>query len=282
LRDAFSILNFAGDCITMTDAYTAHARAPKQLDIIADTALSALETPRALSTISGAQTPRGLSTKTPGGLSTARVNKTPGASSTKPPGYLSTSEDDQTPGASSTKSPGLLSPDGMQKFEARRRTQGVTIPDLCATAKIHPDTYRALRRGQNLARPQTMTVLNRALAQLAAGGAASEPKTLCMVLLRVLTAQMARSIGADPAKILGQDFRAENTNDPLWLQAARLRRCAIYLMVEGVEIGKAKIGAALGLTRQAIHKCVVNIEGEREADPEFDRLMQSMIEIVKV
>jgi hypothetical protein len=78
--------------------------------------------------------------------------------------------------------------------------------------------------------------------------------------------------------MLGQDFSEESPNDPVWRQAARLRRCAIYLLVEGMFGGKrAPIAHAIGITRQAVHKGVAAIEAERMRDGAFDAMMQAAI-----
>lgn len=230
----------------MTDSYLAPAPAPKQLDIIADTILRG---------------PR----QTPGDLSTSPENKTPGD--------LSTGGKSKTPGDLSTT---------MKQIDARRKKLGVTIGKLCAAAKIHPDTYDDARAGRSRPRPVTIRKLARALAMLAAGQEGEDPRTLCQSYLQFITVDLARRSGWDPQLMLAQNFEAENTNDPVWLQASRLRRCAIYLLVEGLYLGKAKIAAAIGVTRQAVHKTVAAIESERDRDSALDTLMETMMLQLKV
>jgi hypothetical protein len=227
------------------------ARMPQQLDIVNDT---------------------GLAAGTRGVLSTSEPGQTPGYLSTKPAagtrGVLSTMDVDAAR---------KLSREVMKKLDGRRAAQNITIHQLCTAARIHPESYRSLRRGVAIARPKTMQRLQVALKRLAAGGQLDEPRTLCLALIRLATVQVARGIGVDPHLMLAQDFSQERPTDRVWLQASRIRRCAVYLLVEGLDIGKAEIGAATGASRQAVHKTVMALEAERERDGEFDALMRALM-----
>ncbi len=120
-----------------------------------------------------------------------------------------------------------------------------------------------------------------ALDRLSAGTEAQEPRTLCLALLRLITADFSKRAGWDPQLMLSQSFAEERPQDPVWLQASRMRRCAIYVLVEGLFISKAAIGKAIGHSRQAVHKTVAAIEMERDRDNAFDKAMQAMMDTVK-
>jgi hypothetical protein len=49
----------------------------------------------------------------------------------------------------------------------------------------------------------------------------------------------------------------------------------------GPDLGKANIGRAIGVSRQAVHKSVAAIEAERDRDADFDELMGGMMLQVK-
>lgn len=253
----------------MTAGYLGR-RKPRQLDIINDTALSARPE-------NGAR------------LSTARVAGNGPYLSTGPDsengGYLSIRTPLENGGDLSTKpapeNGGDLST-GFRRFDAKRRELGISIAKLCAAAGIHPNTYDTMRKGEAATRPTTMLKLRRAFNRLATGEKADAPRSLFEIGIRMFTADLARQVGADPVKVLAANFETENTNDPEWLQASRLRRAAIYLMVEGVGIAKADAGHALGITRQAVHKAVAVIELERDRDNNFDRIMREMMVMVAV
>ncbi|KPG01805.1 hypothetical protein IP86_03075 [Rhodopseudomonas sp. AAP120] len=168
-----------------------------------------------------------------------------------------------------------------KRIDTRRASLGIAVARLCSAAQIHPNTYREIRIGNCVAKSATIERLMGALDRLAAGAVVDEQRTLCLALLRMIQGQLADRTGWDRQVILSQDLKNQRPNDPLYVQAARLRRCAVYLLAEGLMIGKAALGHALGISRQAVHKTVSEIEAERDTSPEFDALMQSMMDLVK-
>lgn len=174
-----------------------------------------------------------------------------------------------------------LSTADLRRFDARRRTLRIAIPRLCAAAGIYTDTYELAKSGRSQMRPQTFAKLNAALNRLAAGQEGNEPRTLCVALVRLVTAQVARAVGADPAKVLATDLAQNRSNAPDWLQASRCRRCAVYLVVEGLGLRKAAIGHALGITRAAAQKIVKEIERERDHDAALDALLAELMTTLK-
>ncbi len=120
------------------------------------------------------------------------------------------------------------------------------------------------------------------MSRIVAGQQADVRRTICQSYLRSLTWEMATRSGWDPEMMVNQDFSGEECpNDPVWRQAARLRRCAFYLLVEILHVGKADMAHAIGISRQAVHKGVAAVEAERDRDPQFDALMQGMVDRMK-
>lgn len=230
----------------MSDSYLAPAPAPapRQLDIIADTIL------------------RGVETRTDLSTGTARETRTD----------LSTAPRAQTRTDLSTK---------LKQMAERRKKVGISVARWLAVANVTRDTYFSALKGASNIRQSTVEKLAAALDALSAGEAPAEKLSLCQAYLRSMTVQLAIKTGWDPELMLSQNFAAENSNDPVWLQASRLRRCAVYLLVEGLNLGKANIGRAIGVSRQAIHKSVAAIEAERDRDAIFDGLMSTMMLQVK-
>jgi hypothetical protein len=171
------------------------------------------------------------------------------------------------------------STDGLRRLDARRRKAKISVQDLCADAGIHANTYRFGLEGHAATSPRVMTKLKRSLDRLAAGEEPDIRRTMCMALVRFLTWHVAGLVGVDPDQVLACDFSHERPTDKVWLQAARIRRCAVYLLVEGprLRVGAATVAAAIGQKRQAVHKAVAAIETERDRDPEFDALMRSLM-----
>lgn len=223
-------------------SYLAAAPAPQQLDIIADTILSA-----------GRENRTDLSTR---GKSENRTD-------------LSTSPkiENRTD----------LSTDRAKRIAARRKQLGVSTSALASLAELHLQTYFAAMRSPASTRPSTFDALEAALDRFAGGITLPKRLTIYESRLFDLISQIAVRRGWDPELMLSQNFAAENSNDPVWLQASRLRRCAVYLMVEGMKCSKADIARLIGVSRQAIHKSVAAIEAERERDEAFHAFMGTMM-----
>ncbi|UPJ43916.1 hypothetical protein IVB40_07555 [Bradyrhizobium sp. 40] len=229
-------------------SYLAPAPAPRQLDIIADTALNLTFAPRSTNR---------------SGSSTKALNSNRSGSSTV------------------SSKPNHSGSSTIAAIDRRRKAAGVSHEKLCRAADVHLGNWFCLLRGQHAPKQATIDKLNDALDALASGEAPAQKLSLCQAYLRSVTVQLAIQRGWDPELMLSQDFTSENTNDPVWLQASRLRRCAVYLLVEGLQFGKANIGRAIGVSRQAVHKSVAAIEAERDKDAGFDVLMSSMMLQVK-
>jgi transcriptional regulator with XRE-family HTH domain len=169
----------------------------------------------------------------------------------------------------------------IKRIEARRRKLKITIRELCTAAGVRVETYADARAGRYKTQASTLDKLSDALGRLAAGREEGEPITLCLAMIRLIVRQLAERTGWDAALMLSQDFSEERTQDPVWKQAARLRRCALYLLAEGLGLKKAALAAAIGVSRQAVQKTVAEIEAERERSPDFDALMQTMMDTLK-
>ncbi|MDN3278799.1 hypothetical protein QWJ07_31370 [Frankia sp. RB7] len=219
----------------------APALAPRQLDIINDTALRA-------------------ASKTPGELSTKPKTETPGE--------LSTSQKSKTPGELSTT---------MAHIDRRRRELSVTVASLCSAAGIHGDTYEDARAGRSKVRLSTVRRLEQALDRFAIGYRPAERLTIGEKCMRDLMVEIAVYLGLDPETVLAQDYSSEKTNDDEYMRNCNVRRCAIYLMVEGMRFPKAAVARVAGFSRQAAHKTVTAIERKRQQDTELDKLLGDMM-----
>jgi hypothetical protein len=169
----------------------------------------------------------------------------------------------------------------LKKIEAIRREHEISIARLCAEARVHPNTYRELRRGSCIPLHITLVKLTSAIGRIRAGQEAAMERTIIQSFVRILTWEFSEKGGWDPQEMLAQDFSSEKTNDPVWLAGSHMRRCAIYIVVEVLGVGKAKLANAIGLTRQAVHKSVAAIECKRMDDEVFDLHMQAAVERAK-
>lgn len=77
----------------------------------------------------------------------------------------------------------------------------------------------------------------------------------------------------DPRAILGHDLSVQRPNNKQWLEAAQLRRCAVYLLVVEFGFERSAIGRALGCSRQAIAQAITWAEERCDADPALRALL---------
>jgi hypothetical protein len=169
----------------------------------------------------------------------------------------------------------------MKRIEARRKELGISVAKLCAMAGIHHNTYRMVQKVQPSVRRRTVDTLTDTLRRMAKGEKPQKPRSLLQSWIRFLTADMARRFGLDVISVLATNFEAENSNDPKWLEGSRMRRYAMYLLVEGVGLEKAAVGHAVGISRQAVFKAIAVTELERDRDGQFDRIMRdAMVDVV--
>lgn len=166
----------------------------------------------------------------------------------------------------------------LKRIETIRKQEEISIARLCAEARIHPNTYRELRLGNCVPLDITLVKLTKAIERIRAGQEAEVERKIIQSFVRLLTSDFARRGGLDPAVVLAQTFESEKTNDPVWLGSSRCRRQGIYILVEVLGVGKAKLASAIGLTRQAVHKTVAAVECERMRDSSFDSFMQSAVD----
>lgn len=233
----------------MTDSYTAPSRAPRQLDIIADTAL-------------------------------AKDLDNAVRSSTAPKNAIAVRSSTAAKSDNAVRSSTIT----ITTIEARRIKLGITVREICVEADIRTETYYNSRANRFPTLHQTLLKLDKALDRFAAGTGHNKPETLCLAVLNLLIVELSVAAGLDPDIILLMDFSSECSNDPQWRAASRIRRQAMYILVEGIEIaGKADIAHALGnITRQGVHKAISTAEKERMADPRLDETMDVFIRRLKV
>lgn len=226
----------------MTDSYLAPAPAPRQLDIIADTALAAdFANHSDLSTKTKVRNHSDLSTK---------------------PQNANHSD---------------LSTDRAKRIAARRNELGVSTSALIAAAGLYPQTYFMALRGRANTRASTFDALEKALDRFAVGYTPAGRRTIGEKCLRDLIIEISERLGLDPEAVLAQDFSSENTNDAVYMQNCHVRRCATYLMVEGMSFGKAAVARLVGVSRQAVHKTGSAIEKKRERDASLDKMLGDMM-----
>jgi len=163
-----------------------------------------------------------------------------------------------------TQMPVALSTDALAELDARRRTLGISRRRWLAEANIDVRVWERARAGQCEPQHRTLVKLSRALDRIAAGGPApAAPPSMVAAFWRIAVAFFARELGADPA--LALDDRGQSCpQDPAWLSASRARQLAFYVTHVELSVTLSALAAAIGTSKQRVHKAVCRVEDLRD------------------
>jgi transcriptional regulator with XRE-family HTH domain len=156
---------------------------------------------------------------------------------------------------------------GFAAIERRRRALGLSCRKLATAAGLSARAYARLKAGVTATmRKRTRAALHAALD--AAPRAA--PADTFVALHRGAMTLFARELGADPETVLATDFSKQTSVNPAWLMAARIRRLAMCVLADELDIPKARIAHAIGVTKQNVGQAVTQISDLRDRDPKIE------------
>lgn len=161
-------------------------------------------------------------------------------------------------------------------IEAERRKLKVPVAKLCHAAGIDARNYARIRKGARQPRGDTLAKLTAALVVLKRG----EPRARASagrVLFRMVLAQLAHSEGMDVATVLAHNPQLKATASPEWMEIAKLRDIACYMLNTVLGMPNAEVARAAGVTPPAITVAIRKVEDKREAHPELEAVF-SMFE----
>lgn len=159
------------------------------------------------------------------------------------------------------------------EIELRRQALSVSRLTLCLAANVGERTYRRLVTGAVVSQRGTLIRLRRALDQLAGAPAPAAPApSIVAAFWRSAVICLCHELKADVTLAL-DETRHSSPEDQDWVRAARARQCAFYLAHVEFSVGFAELAAAIGSSKQRVHKAVRRIEDLRD-DPELDALLE--------
>ncbi|MBX3580094.1 MAG: hypothetical protein KF723_23065 [Rhizobiaceae bacterium] len=162
-------------------------------------------------------------------------------------------------------------------IEARRVATGVTVTALERAAGLATRHYYKLLRGVWPATPATLARLELALRRARKGvGPVDRHGELVEIAYRTVLALAARELGADGSKAQVSDPGRRATQDPAWSQAAAARELAVYLLHCGCGLSQTDVGAAAGMTKQAVSTAVKRIEDRADEGSAFAAMVERL------
>lgn len=158
------------------------------------------------------------------------------------------------------------------EIELRRQALQVSRLALCLAANVGERTYRRLVTGAVVSQRGTVIRLRRALDQLSGAPKPAPAPSIVAAFWRSAVICLCHELKADVTLALDES-RHSSPEDPEWVRAARARQCAFYLAHVEFSVGFADLAAAVGSSKQRVHKAVRRIEDLRD-DPDLDALLE--------
>jgi hypothetical protein len=227
------------------------ARAPRQLDIIADTVLAAdprMAVHTASSTVAkhtASSTVKRVRTRSDNDRLLARLAR-------------------------------CIHPDIAAANKARQRL-GHSHSAFCRTAGIELNNWHKLRRGEQQPSQVTLAKIRAALSQQKV----VKPPNIIAGFHLLVVGLCADAVGEPREAVFTADMTRQRPQDPAWLRAARIQMMATYITAVELEVGNAELGRAIGQSRQAVQKSRNRIEDLRD-DAAIDAALAQVTALVSV
>lgn len=161
-------------------------------------------------------------------------------------------------------------------LEEGRKKNFVTCNALCVEAGISPSWYRVLQRDPGRGSPRVWANLMDALRRLCSVRHLPDDSRQLewhRGLYGTWLAAVCPHFGTTPAAVHAADPRRCATGNADYLNASRARQTAIYLAHTSSGIPQRALGRAVGISDPAVCQAIKKIEGRRDREPGFDRLL---------
>ena len=133
---------------------------------------------------------------------------------------------------------------------------------VARAAGMHPSHLSDVVVGRCVATRATVARIRLAVARLKSG--AADGSLQSALVFKVLLVLACVQLGIDPADVKAQGPARKASERPEWMQAAKARRLAQYVMNVSLGFAQAEVARASGVTRQAVSLAARNVENLRE------------------
>jgi len=167
-------------------------------------------------------------------------------------------------------------------IDAARREAGISIFELCAATKLSQTNYSRAKSGKSKMRPANLFALARTLTGISGNldDMARHGQGFFLVYMPV-AALVAREINVDMALVRREVASKRATLSADWMQAARVREFATYLMNTGLGIPQAALARVHNVTPAAICQMMRKVENMRD-DPAIEAMLERLEQDLRV
>jgi len=160
------------------------------------------------------------------------------------------------------------------ELDLMMKAADVSANAVTRMAGLHPRYIARLRSGEITLTLTTARRIQLAISRLKRSESNAD-SALPSACYRLAVAYVAHARGRTPDFVLASDPGKRATADPVWREAAQLRRWAIYIANQYLNLPQAELARAAGMSKAAVSYAMNDVEDER-GDPELERLLAAV------
>lgn len=154
---------------------------------------------------------------------------------------------------------------------------GITIEKLASAAGLTERGYRFCRDGLRQPGEATISALNTALSRFKMGFGGEAGQLAPHAAFKACLVLAAFYLKSDARAALASVPSRRANADPVWAQAADVRRLALWIANGQLGFGVSDLARAAGVTKQAVSAATRGVED----DPDMDALRREIEEVFR-
>ncbi|MQB43367.1 hypothetical protein [Rhizobium sp. ICMP 5592] len=160
------------------------------------------------------------------------------------------------------------------ELDLMMKASAVSDAAVIRMAGLQTSYLARLRAGQKKLTPVMANRIRLAIARIKRGETSIDG-SLPSACYRLAVAYVARERGRTPDFVLSADPGKRATADKIWMEAAQLRRWAIYIANVYLNVPQAELARAACMSKAAVSYAMNDVEDER-GDPELEKLLAAV------
>ncbi|NTF67713.1 hypothetical protein [Rhizobium rhizogenes] len=160
------------------------------------------------------------------------------------------------------------------ELDLTMKNSGISASDVIRMAGLDTGYIARLRRGEKKLTRVMFMRIRLAIARIKRGETSIDG-SLPSACYRLAVAYVARERGRTPEFVLSADPGKRATADKIWMEAAQLRRWALYIANVYLNVPQAELARAAGMSKAAVSYAMNDVEDER-GDPDLEKLLAAV------
>lgn len=168
----------------------------------------------------------------------------------------------------------------MSRIFTQMRKEKISVQQVERLTGFSWGQFRRLYQGTSKPKLHHIQRIRLVLSRIRSGDAAEsgeEPQSEA-TLYRVAIMMAAQTSTMKPSDVLAHDPARRATADPAWMEAARVRRLAIYIAHNYFGVPQASLARRAGMSKAAVCTALQDVEEARD-EQQLDALMAPLEEV---